>query len=64
MLELRSHDCMEHLEQNHIRSLPWPALSLDLSHIEHLWDKLGKSIRRRQNPTETQQILCLPVTQK
>jgi hypothetical protein len=30
--------CQDFLNQNHIRVLPWPALSPDLSPIEHLWD--------------------------
>jgi hypothetical protein len=28
--------CQDFLNQNHIRVLPWPALSPDLSPIEHL----------------------------
>jgi hypothetical protein len=35
--------------------LAWPALSPGLSPIEHLWDELGRRVRRRQNPTETLQ---------
>ena len=35
-----SRVCQDFLNQNHIRVLPWPALSLDLSPIEHLWDEL------------------------
>jgi transposase len=42
------------LEQ-HIRVLPWPALSLDLSPIEHLWHELGRRVRNRQNKPETLQ---------
>jgi hypothetical protein len=30
--------CQDFLNQNHIRDLPWPVLSPDLSPIEHLWD--------------------------
>ena len=30
--------CQVSLNQNHIRVLSWPALSPDLSSIEHLWD--------------------------
>ena len=41
------------LNQNHIRILPWPALSPDLSPIEHLWDELGRHVRHRQIPPET-----------
>ncbi|XP_071102302.1 uncharacterized protein [Haliotis cracherodii] len=29
---------------------PWPARSSDLSPIEHLWDQLGRRIRKRQQP--------------
>jgi hypothetical protein len=34
--------CQDFLNQNHIRILPWPALSPDLSPIEHLWDEHGR----------------------
>jgi transposase len=45
------------LNQNHIRVLPWPALSPDLSPIEQLWDELCRRVRHRQNPPETLQEL-------
>jgi hypothetical protein len=35
--------------------LPSPAISPDLSPIEHLWDELGRSVGHRQNPPETLQ---------
>jgi transposase len=31
---------MSFRNDNHIRTLPWPELSPDLSPIEHLWDEL------------------------
>jgi transposase len=49
--------CQDFLNQNHIRVLPWPALSPDLSLIEHLLDELGRRVRHRQNPPETLQWL-------
>jgi transposase len=49
--------CQNFLNQNHIRVLPWPALSPDLSPIELLWDELGRRVRHRQNLPETLQEL-------
>ena len=45
------------MSQNNIHVLPWPALSSNLSPIEHLWDELGRRVRHRKNPPETLQEL-------
>jgi len=47
------------LAANHIRTLPWPARSPDINPIEHLWDRLGRAIKRRhvQNVVELQQAV-------
>ena len=37
--------CQDFLNQNQIRVLHWPALSPDMSPIEHLWDGLGRRVR-------------------
>jgi hypothetical protein len=52
--------CQDFLNQNHIRVLPWPALSPDMSPIaiEHLWDEFGRRVHHRQNPPEALQELC------
>ena len=52
----RSHvarESMDFLNDNHIRTLPWPALSPDLKLIKHLWDELGRRVRNGLNPPET-----------
>ena len=35
------------LTNNHINTLPWPALSPDLNPIEHLWDRIDRDVRNQ-----------------
>ena len=44
---------MDFLHQNNVDLLPWPALSPDLSPIEHFWDQLDRQVRRRAQQLET-----------
>jgi hypothetical protein len=52
---------MDFLNDNHIRTLPWPALSPDLKLIKHLWDELGRRVRNGLNPPETLDELRRPL---
>ena len=44
---------MDFLNDNHIRTLPWPALSPDVKLVKHLRDELGRRVRNDLNPPET-----------
>ena len=50
---------MRYLDEQHVRVLPWPAFSPDLSPIEHLWDVLDRRVRRRdpQNADQLEEFL-------
>lgn len=48
---------MHLLEQHDVDVLPWPAMSPDLSPIEHCWDELGRRVRRRRHPPNTRDQL-------
>ncbi|KAK6168186.1 hypothetical protein SNE40_022063 [Patella caerulea] len=39
----------QHLANNAVTRIPWPAKPLDLNAIEHVWDIIGRKVERR-NP--------------
>ena len=41
--------CRQFLNRNNVNVLPWPAVSLDMYPIEHIWDYLGRKVRARGN---------------
>ena len=41
----RAHVVLNHLQTRGIQSLPWTAMSPDLSPIEHVWDILGRRLQ-------------------
>ncbi|KAL0151321.1 hypothetical protein M9458_053373 [Cirrhinus mrigala] len=49
--------CTQFLEAENIPVLAWPAYSLDMSPIEHVWDALDRRIRQRVPvPANIQQL--------
>ena len=42
--------CQDFLANNNIAPLAWPPYSPDLTPIEHMWDELGRRVRKRRNP--------------
>ena len=46
-LMLQGYD--EFLNRNNVIVLPWPAVSPDMSLIEHIWDYFGRKVRARGN---------------
>ena len=40
---------MNLLQANNVNVFNWPAKSPDISPIEHLWDHLGRKVRKRKN---------------
>jgi hypothetical protein len=48
---------MDFFNRHNVDVLPWPAHSPDLSPIEHLWDHLGRQLRRRPHqPANLQEL--------
>ena len=43
------------LQANRVNVLPWPSKSPDLNPIEHIWDVIGRAVRRR-NPANVRQL--------
>lgn len=54
----------EHLRQQGIQRMEWPACSPDLNPIEHLWDQLGRAVRRRVTNATTLQDMRMILVQE
>lgn len=52
------------LAQHAINVLDWPALSPDMSPIEHVWDELKRRVYTRPHPPQTLRDLRLAVVQE
>ena len=44
----RSRAVTAYLQSEAVTSVPWPAMSLDLNPIGHIWNKLGRRIKARE----------------
>ena len=42
-----AHSVRDFLQDRNVSVLPWPAKSLDLNPIEHVWDLLDRRVRAR-----------------
>ena len=49
----RAHIANAHLQQHNIYRMPWPAMSPDISLIEHVCGMIGRRVRQRQRPRTT-----------
>ncbi|GFV55830.1 uncharacterized protein TNCV_3321191 [Trichonephila clavipes] len=47
----------------HMQHLPWPAFSLDISPIEHVWDLVGRRLARDPCPAASKDELLLRIQQ-
>ncbi|GFT49568.1 transposable element Tc1 transposase [Trichonephila clavipes] len=45
----------------HMHLLPWPAYSLDMSRIEHVWDLIGRRLARDLRPAVSKDELLLRI---
>ncbi len=56
--------CTQFLEAENIPVLAWPAYSMDMSPIEHVWDALDRSIRQRVPVPANIQQLCTAIEEQ
>ena len=52
----RAHIADDYLRANNVNRMNWPAMSPDLSCIEHVWDVLGKAVSARLDRNSTLQL--------
>ena len=48
----RSRAVTAYLQSKAVTSVPWPAMSLDVNPIEHIWDMLGRRIQAQEPPVQ------------
>ena len=44
----RSRAVTAYLQSEAVTYVPWPTMSPDLNHMDHIWDMLGRRIQARE----------------
>nr|CAH7759907.1 unnamed protein product [Callosobruchus chinensis] len=60
----RTRAVQQALENGNIARLEWPAMSLDMNAIEHVWDYVSRVIFNRNNPPRSTQELIVATTEE
>lgn len=60
----RTRRVQEVLTEGHVERMNWPAYSADMNPIEHIWDYIGRAIRRRQNPPRVRAEIIVAATEE
>ena len=53
-----------HLQLHHVDVMPWPAISPDITPIEHVWEELERRLRKRPNQARTVPELALALREE
>nr|CAH7754938.1 unnamed protein product [Callosobruchus chinensis] len=60
----RTRAVQQALENGNIARLEWPAMSLDMNIIEHVWNYVSRAIFNRNNPPRGTKVLIVAATEE